>query len=83
MLTCQYEGNLDIRNYHMGYRVDPETQDVTFLYEFKKGICEESFGIQVAKLAGLKDEVIKIAKSKSSQFHEKLKILEANIDKMA
>lgn len=32
-----YDETDEIENFHMGYRVDPVTNDVTFLYELRKG----------------------------------------------
>ena len=72
-MLCKFEELEEIKNYHMGYRVDPDTQNVTFLYELKEGACSNSFGIQVAKLAGIPDFVVKCAQEKSSLFAEKLK----------
>ena len=45
----------------MDSNVNNETKDITFLYKFKQGICPESYGIEVAKLAGIPDRVIEIA----------------------
>ena len=53
--------------------VDPATQNVTFLYELRKGACSNSFGIQVAKLSGIPDFVVKLAQDKSCLFAQKLK----------
>lgn len=75
-MLCQFDELEEIENYHMGYRVDPQTHDVTFLYELTKGMCSNSFGIQVAKLAGMPEQVLELAKEKSSIFHEKLKQFE-------
>lgn len=80
-MLCQFD-NLDgLENYHMGYRVDSQTHDVTFLYELTPGACSNSFGIQVAKLAGLPQKVINLAKEKSHHFSGKLSQYEAALKK--
>ena len=47
-----------------------------FLYKLKQGVCESSFGINVARIAGLPHEVIKKAKVKSEEFERDLKFEE-------
>ena len=54
---CQNEPKMDL--YFMNSKVDDKTKDITFLYKFTKGICPESYGIEVAKLAGIPDKIIK------------------------
>ncbi|MFN0238390.1 DNA mismatch repair protein MutS [Hydrogenobacter sp. Uz 6-8] len=49
-----------IRNYHMAVSKDGE--DINFLYVLRPGRAEGSFGIRVAKKAGLPEEVVKRAK---------------------
>ncbi|MFH1797821.1 MAG: DNA mismatch repair protein MutS [Candidatus Omnitrophota bacterium] len=49
-----------VRNYHLAIR-QWEGQ-VVFLYKVTEGSCDESFGIHIAKLAGMPDEVIKRAR---------------------
>lgn len=44
--------------------------NITFLYTLGEGSCPKSFGINVARLAGLPEEVLQKAKSVSSSFEE-------------
>jgi len=39
--------------YYMESDVNEETDEISFKYRFMPGVCPKSFGIQVAKLAGL------------------------------
>ena len=43
---------------------------VTFLYTLTDGACPKSYGVNVARLAGLPDEVIKRASSFATQLEE-------------
>jgi len=45
---------------------------ITFLYTLGEGSCPRSFGINVARLAGLPDEVLQKAKNISTSFEETL-----------
>ncbi len=48
-----------VKNYHMEVA---KTQDgITFLYNLVEGVAESSFGVQVAKMAGIPKEVIRRA----------------------
>lgn len=54
---------------HMGCIVDPANdRKVTFLYKLEDGMCPKSYGLNVAMLAKLPDEVIELAARKSEQF---------------
>ena len=53
---CQKEPKMDL--FFMDSNVNNETKDITFLYKFRQGICPESYGIEVAKLAGIPDKII-------------------------
>jgi DNA mismatch repair protein MSH6 len=46
--------------------------NITFLYTLGEGPCPASFGINVAKLAGLPDEVLSRAKQKSTTFAKEM-----------
>ncbi len=50
-----------IKNYRMAVR--REEKEINFLYTLEEGVAEGSFGIDVAKSAGLPEEVIKKAQS--------------------
>jgi DNA mismatch repair protein MSH6 len=49
-----------------------KASNITFLYTLGEGVCPKSFGINVARLAGVPEEVLKIAEHKSSAFEEEL-----------
>ncbi len=49
-----------IKNYHLAVREWGE--EIVFLYKVKEGNCNESFGISVAKLAGMPAGVVKRAR---------------------
>lgn len=41
--------------YHMKCNIEEEHQKVDFLYKFAPGVAPKSFGIYVAKLAGINE----------------------------
>lgn len=51
-----------------GYYMDEDENTVTFLYKLTPGICEKSFGMNVAHMAGVPNEVIKKATQVADQF---------------
>jgi len=56
--------------YHMAYQ---EIDDkITFLYQFKKGICAQSHGINCAKLAGLPCFILDRAEKESKMLHDRM-----------
>ena len=58
--------------YHMGYKVNKNDDRVLFLYKFVKGECPQSFGMNVARMAGLPPSVLDIAGRKSKIFAAEL-----------
>jgi DNA mismatch repair protein MSH6 len=72
MLLNDFKNKEGIESYHMSY-IANETQDkVTFLYKFIKGECPMSFGINVARMAGVPQSILDIAKVKSAAFSQNL-----------
>lgn len=58
----------DLQNLHMGYTEDLRidgTRDITFLYRLTRGIANESFGVECARLAGLPEEILSVATDRS------------------
>ena len=50
--NCRIFKGVDL--FHMDCFVDDTNQSVNFLYKFIQGVCPKSYGINVAKLAGIK-----------------------------
>ncbi|RUM29917.1 MAG: DNA mismatch repair protein MutS, partial [Aquifex sp.] len=66
----ELEGKLKgVKNYHM--EVEKTEERIRFLYILKEGKAEGSFGIEVAKLAGLPEEVIKEAREILKELEKK------------
>ena len=60
-----------IHNAHMG--VQERGQDIHFLYTLKTGPANKSYGIHVAKLAGLPDEVVERSKQLLKEHEKRMK----------
>ncbi|KAI4468294.1 dna mismatch repair protein muts family member [Holotrichia oblita] len=64
-LVEHYSGRTDIQLGHMAYIIQnddkSEEQAVTFLYKLENGVCSNSYGFNVATLAGLPDNIIQAA----------------------
>ena len=56
----------------MASRANEAKDEVMFLYRFEKGECPMSFGINVARMAGIPKGVLERAKNKSHEFSQKL-----------
>lgn len=60
-----------ISSHHMGYLLDEDTEgesQLVLLYSLTAGQCPSSFGLNVARLAGVPPDVIDNAKKKSEAF---------------
>lgn len=52
---------------------DPTQESITFLYKMISGPCPKSYGFNAARLAGISDDVIRLA-------HQKAKELESSVN---
>ncbi len=69
--------NIDgIRNVHVA--VKEEADRVTFLYKVKEGSADRSYGVNVARLAGLPDAVIERAQQLQKELESKKRVVQQN-----
>ena len=54
----------------MAFKANQEKDEVMFLYRFIKGECPHSFGLNVARMAGIPRQVLDIAKKKAEEFNQ-------------
>ncbi|KAF8090136.1 hypothetical protein N665_0485s0011 [Sinapis alba] len=70
-LSMDYQTNPQVSLCHMGCQVgegNGGVEEVTFLYRLTPGACPKSYGVNVARLAGLPDDVLQRAVIKSQEF---------------
>lgn len=53
MIVEKVKDKPEVGLYHMEADVNEKTDEISFKYKFIPGVCPKSFGIQVAKIAGL------------------------------
>jgi len=63
-----------VRNVHVVVKEDDEK--VTFLYKVKDGRADRSYGVNVARLAGLPDAVIERAKGLQKELESKKRVVQ-------
>ncbi len=66
---CQKQERVAL--YFMDCQVNDDIKSIKFLYKFKPGYCPKSYGIHVAKLAGVPDKVLQRASEISNEYREK------------
>ena len=74
-LCEEFEHDPQVDMAHMACMVEDgndNASSVTFLYQLKHGACPKSYGLNVARLARLPEEVIQRAKEKSEEFEKSL-----------
>lgn len=61
-----------VANMHMGYldNVDAKNNRVCFLFKLAEGICDSSFGMNVARMAGIEENVVEKAKKIADIFKD-------------
>ena len=81
-LLEEWKGHPNVRLGHMECLVEngnvtsrdnaEDDHSITFLYTLGEGVCPKSFGINVARLAGLPEDVLTKAKRISSEFEKEI-----------
>jgi DNA mismatch repair protein MSH3 len=69
--SCAGLKNVHVKFQESKGRADGE-EEITFLYEVGEGVAHRSYGLNVARLAGLPRVVIELAREKSKEFEESL-----------
>lgn len=69
-LAVDYQKDSKVSLYHMSCQVGNGVgvEEVTFLYRLRPGACPKSYGVNVARLAGLPDSILHNAAAKSREF---------------
>ncbi|XP_062083571.1 DNA mismatch repair protein MSH6 [Humulus lupulus] len=70
-LAIDYQKDTKVQLCHMACQVGSSVgaiEEVTFLYKLIHGACPKSYGVNVARLAGLPDSVLQNAAVRSSNF---------------
>ncbi|KAL5699852.1 DNA mismatch repair protein msh6 [Ranunculus cassubicifolius] len=72
-IAVNYQNDVQVRLCHMACQVEKGSdgvEQVTFLYRLTPGACPKSYGVNVARLAGLPESILEKAASKSMEFEE-------------
>lgn len=70
-LAVEFEKHTKVSQYHMACQVGTGVggvEEVTFLYRLTPGSCPKSYGVNVARLAGIPPSVLEKAMAKSTEF---------------
>mmetsp|Transcript_21387 Transcript_21387/g.33084 ORF Transcript_21387/g.33084 Transcript_21387/m.33084 type:complete len:88 (+) Transcript_21387:3255-3518(+) len=68
MLLDDFKNEPGVATYHMAFKEGGAADRITFLYKFIRGECPQSFGLNVARLAGIPACILEKAKVKSEEF---------------
>ena len=79
MLLDEYRQVEGVSLYHMACRANEARDEVVFLYKFEKGECPQSFGLNVARMAGIPRQVLDRAKTTAGEFSERLNALTSKV----
>ena len=72
-MECFVEDEVDENDSNNQNDEEKTRDNITFLYTLGEGSCPKSFGINVARLAGLPSDVLNKARNVSSLFEDSLK----------
>ncbi|KAG0220391.1 DNA mismatch repair protein msh6 [Mortierella sp. NVP41] len=70
-LTTEFERDPNVALKHMACQVDQANREVTFLYKLVDGVCEKSYGMNVAHMAGVPRKIVDRAEEMAQEFELK------------
>ncbi|KAG0331996.1 DNA mismatch repair protein msh6 [Podila humilis] len=70
-LTDEFARDPNVSLKHMACQVDQANREVTFLYKLVDGVCEKSYGMNVAHMAGVPSAIVERAEEMAQQFELK------------
>jgi DNA mismatch repair protein MSH6 len=79
MLLDEFRAYAGVKLYHMACRANEAQDEVVFLYKFQPGECPQSFGLNVARMAGIPKGVLDRARVKATEFSERLNDLTGKV----
>lgn len=59
-----------VDNLFVNYQFDEKEHNVKMLYQVEHGVCDQKFGIHVAKMVALPDEMIQFAQEKVAKYEQ-------------
>ncbi|KAJ3029437.1 Mismatch repair protein msh3 [Rhizophlyctis rosea] len=65
-------GDGRVRNFHMGFMEGGEDDTIVFLYKLTPGLAHRSYGLNVARLAGLPGTILETAAEMGGRLEEKM-----------
>ncbi len=68
-LCADFATNPDVVLSHVAFMTDEAARDVVFLYQLKSGAAGGSYGLNVARMAGLPEEVLARAEAVAGECH--------------
>jgi DNA mismatch repair protein MSH2 len=73
-LTALAQDVPHVRNLHVVAHVDSSgggsARDITLLYKLAPGVCDQSFGIHVARLADFPERVVRLARRRADELED-------------
>jgi DNA mismatch repair protein MSH6 len=71
MLTNEFAEHPSVATFMMNSVANQGSSDVTFLYQFVRGVCPKSYGMNVARMANIPERVVALAEAAAREFEEK------------
>ena len=65
LLLEEFKLYKNVESYYMASEIDNEKEEIEFKYKFEKGQADKSYGVIIAKMAGIPQEVLSIAKERA------------------